>query len=84
MELQQKIAFEKASGMKGTELEAVVEGRITEDNIYVARTYRDAPGVDGLLFVNSGRELMTGDFIRVRVTGSDSYDLTGDEITEHE
>ncbi len=84
MELQQKIAFEKAASMHGTELEAIVEGRIVEDNVYVTRTYRDAPGVDGLLFVNSDRELMTGDFIKVHVMGSDEYDLTGDEIVIQE
>ena len=82
MELQQKIAFEKAASLKGTELDAIVEGRIVEDDVTVARTYRDAPGVDGFLFFSSARELMTGDFVRARITGSDEYDLTGDIIDD--
>lgn len=80
MALQQQIAFEKAASLNGTDLDAIVEGRIVEDNVIVSRTYRDAPGVDGLLFVPSELEPMTGDFIRVRVNGSDEYDLTGEII----
>ncbi len=63
MELQQEIAFEAAENMVGRVVDAMIEGRITEENAYVARTYKDAPGVDGFLFVNTGRELMTGDFV---------------------
>ena len=51
----------------------------------MARTYKDAPNVDGLLFVNTSRELLTGDFVKVRITGSYEYDLIGeleDEFTE--
>lgn len=85
MELQQEIAFEAAENMVGRVVDAMIEGRITEENAYVARTYKDAPGVDGFLFVNTGRELMTGDFVKVRVTASNEYDLIGeleDEFTE--
>lgn len=85
MELQQEIAFETAEDMAGRVVEAMIEGRITEENAYVARTYKDAPGVDGYLFVNTGRELMTGDFVKVRITASNEYDLIGeleDEFTK--
>lgn len=85
MELQQEIAFEKAENMKGKTLLAMIEGRVDGENAYVARTYMDAPGVDGLLFINTSRELMTGDFAWVRITGSYEYDLIGelaDEFTE--
>lgn len=91
MELQQQIAFEQADQMVGKSLYAMVEGRVvdedTKDNAaYVTRTYKDAPnGDDGYLFVNTSRELMTGDIVRVRVTGSNEYDLIGvleDEFTE--
>ena len=78
MELQQKIAFDKAASLVGTKLDAIVEGRITEDDVTVARTYRDAPGVDGLLFVRSDHEYLTGDLIKVTITGSDEYDLIGE------
>ena len=75
MELQQEIAFEKAENMKGRCLPAMVEGKVDGENAYVARTYKDAPNVDGLLFINTSRDLMTGDFVNVRITGSYEYDL---------
>ena len=81
MELQQAIAFEKAEKMAGTELDVMVEGFLPEENVYVGRTYKDAPNVDGLLFLSSDRERMTGDFVRVLVTGSNEYDLTGEAIS---
>lgn len=77
MLLQQEIAFRKARRMKGRTLEAIIEGRIAGEDVYTARTYMDAPGVDGTLFVETGRELMTGDFLDVKITGSDQYDLIG-------
>lgn len=82
MELQQEIAFEKAEDMVGRVLTVMVEGKIAEEDAYVTRTYRDAPGVDGYLFLNTGANLMTGDFVKVRVTGSNEYDLIGE--IEHE
>ena len=75
MELQQEIAFEKAEDMKGRELTVFIEGQVADENAYVARTYRDAPGVDGYLFINTEEMLMSGDFARVRVTGALEYDL---------
>lgn len=85
MELQQEIAFEAAENMVGKVVTAVIEGKIADENAYVARTYKDAPGVDGYLFVNTDRELMTGDFVRARITASNEYDLIGeleDEFTQ--
>lgn len=85
MELQQEIAFEKAEDMIGRTVLAMVEGKVPEENAYVARTYKDAPNVDGFLFLQTGKELMTGDFVRARITGSYEYDLIGeieDEFTE--
>lgn len=85
MALQQEIAFEEAAAMTGRVVTAMIEGRVAEEVAYVARTYKDAPNVDGFLFVNTDRELMTGDFVRVRITGSYEYDLIGeleDEFTE--
>ena len=77
MLLQQDIAFKKARRMKGKIVDAIVEGRIVGENVYTARTYMDAPGVDGMLFIETQHELMTGDFVRVKITGSDEYDLVG-------
>ncbi len=78
MELQQAIAFEKADAMIGRSVLAMIEGRIAGEDAYIARTYMDAPGVDGYLFINTGKELMTGDFAYVRITGSNEYDLIGE------
>lgn len=81
MELQQEIAFEAAEDMEGKLLTVMVEGKIADEDAYVARTYKDAPGVDGYLFINTERTLMSGDFVKVKVTGSNEYDLIG-EIVE--
>ncbi|MCI9401030.1 MAG: 30S ribosomal protein S12 methylthiotransferase RimO [Lachnospiraceae bacterium] len=85
MELQQEIAFEKAQDMVGRTITVIIEGMIPDDQIYVARSYKDAPNVDGFVFVQSSKELLTGDFVQVQITGSCEYDLIGeveDEFTE--
>lgn len=78
MELQQDIAFEKSEQMKGRVLEVMIEGKVADENAYVGRTYMDSPGVDGMIFVNTGLQLMSGDFVRVHVTGALEYDLIGE------
>lgn len=78
MELQQEIAFEKARDMVGQILTVMVEGKVAEEDAYVTRTYRDAPNVDGYLFLNTTASLMTGDFVKVLVTGANEYDLIGE------
>ncbi len=80
MELQQAIAFEKAEKMVGKRLETVVEGYLPEDDVYVARSYMDAPGVDGYIFVYADRQLLSGDYIDVEVIDSREYDLIGKEV----
>ena len=77
MELQQEIAFGQAERMTGREVLVMIEGKIADENAYVGRTYRDAPNVDGLIFVNTEEELMSGDFARVQVSGAVDYDLIG-------
>ncbi len=82
MELQQDIAFEACESMVGRVLEVMIEGKVADENAYVGRTYMDAPNVDGLIFVNTGLELMSGDFVRVKVTGALEYDLIGEVYDE--
>ncbi|HAB94080.1 MAG TPA: 30S ribosomal protein S12 methylthiotransferase RimO [Lachnospiraceae bacterium] len=77
MLLQQRIAFEAAGKMEGRVLEAIVEGQLAGEPVYMARTYKDAPGIDGALFIETQRDLMSGDLVKVRVTGSEEYDLVG-------
>ena len=78
MELQEEVIFDKNDSMKGAELYAFIEGKVADENAYVGRTYRDAPNVDGYIFVNSEEELMTGDIAKVKVTGAYEYDLIGE------
>lgn len=78
MELQQAIAFERAEDMTGRVLTVMVEGKVADEDVYVTRTYRDAPNVDGYLFLNTTANLMTGDFVKVLVTDSNEYDLIGE------
>ena len=85
MELQQEIAFERAEDMVGRSVLAMIEGKVPDEHAYVARTYKDAPNVDGFVFIQTSEELMTGDFVRVKITGSYEYDLIGEidhEFTE--
>lgn len=78
MELQQEIAFEKAEDMIGRTVLAMIEGKVPDEHAYVARTYKDAPNVDGFVFIQTSEELMTGDFVRAKITGSYEYDLIGE------
>ena len=80
MELQQDIVFENAQNMTGREVLVMIEGKVADENAYVGRTYRDAPNVDGLIFINTDEELISGDFVRVKVTGASEYDLIGELI----
>lgn len=78
MELQQAIAFEKAEDMVGQVLWCMIEGKVADEDVYVGRTYKDAPNVDGYIFVQTSATLMTGDFVKVQVTDSNEYDLIGE------
>ena len=81
MELQQEIAFDLAERMIGKEVIVMFEGKVADENVYVGRTYMDAPNVDGLIFVETNEELMSGDFAKVRITGALEYDLIGELIS---
>ncbi len=81
MELQQEIAFEKCKSQVGRKLEVMIEGKLPEEGVYIARTYMDAPDVDGYVFLESNWNLMSGDFVTVNIVGAKEYDLIG-EIAE--
>ena len=82
MELQQEISFEHCENMVGKVLDVMIEGKVADEPAYVGRTYMDAPNVDGLIFVNADEMLMSGDFVRVKVTGANEYDLIGEVYHE--
>lgn len=82
MEVQQEIAFEKAQNAISTKLKVLIEGKLPEENVFIGRTYKDAPNVDGYIFVNSSSELISGQFVDVFVTDAKEYDLIGEVIWE--
>ncbi|MBR1476694.1 MAG: 30S ribosomal protein S12 methylthiotransferase RimO [Lachnospiraceae bacterium] len=84
MELQQAVSYEKSERFKGKRLDVIIEGKLSGEDTYVCRTYRDAPDVDGYLFLNTDKSFMSGDFARVIVTGFNEYDLTGELYDENE
>ncbi len=81
MELEQEIIFEQNQAMAGKTIWAFVEGKLADENVYVARTYRDAPDIDGYVFITSDTELLTGDYIKVAITGAMDYDLTAEPVS---
>ena len=80
MELQQEIVFEKNESLIGKEVLVLIEGHIPNENAYIGRTYMDAPSVDGNIFITTDENLMSGDFVRAKITGSYEYDLIGEII----
>lgn len=80
MELQQEIVFDKSESMIGRELLVMIEGKIANEPAYVGRSYMDAPGIDGCIFINTGEEFMSGDLVKVKVTGANEYDLIGEVL----
>lgn len=85
MELRQEISLERGEKCVGKDYLVMIEGKVADENAYVGRTYADAPGIDGYMFINTGELLMSGDFVKAHVTGSLEYDLIGeiaDEYTE--
>lgn len=78
MELQSEVCADLAEDMIGKELYVMVEGKVADEPAYIGRTYKDAPGVDGYIFIQTGEALMSGDFVKVKVTGAIDYDLIGE------
>lgn len=80
MEIQQQIVFSKSESLAGSQMDVITEGYLPEEEVYICRTYRDAPDVDGYVFVSTDWQLMSGEFIKVEITGSDGYDLAGEVL----
>ena len=80
MALQQEVSYDKNQELLGKNLTVLIEGYVAEDDVYVGRTYRDAPDVDGMVFVDAPYELMSGTFVQVRITDANEYDLTWEMI----
>jgi ribosomal protein S12 methylthiotransferase len=82
MLLQQEISYEQDETFIGQEMKVLIEGYLYEEDIYVGRTYRDAPKIDGSVFVKAEEEIISGDFVKVKITGAQEYDLMGEVIYE--
>ncbi len=77
MQLQQEISLDLNRDRIGRELTVMVEGKAVDEDVYVCRTYADAPDVDSYLFLNTEMQLVSGDFLKARVTEAGEYDLIG-------
>lgn len=84
MELQSEVCADLAEDMIGREIYVMVEGKVADEPAYIGRTYKDAPGIDGYIFIQTGEALMSGDFVKVKVTGAMDYDLIGEIADEYE
>jgi len=86
MELQQEVSHDININFVGKNISVMIEGYSPDEDVYVGRTYRDAPNVDGLVFVRCDYELITGTMVDVRITEAGPYDMIGeiieDEFTE--
>ncbi len=77
MELCQEISADKNEALIGNTLKVIIEGYSPDEDVYVGRTYKDAPGVDGLVFVECDYELISGSIVDVEITEAGPYDLIG-------
>lgn len=77
---QQQITFDANNRMSGRILDAVIEGKLVEDCVYVGRTYRDAPDVDGQCFIEADRDIVLGEKIKIRIHKASGYDLIASEV----
>ncbi len=84
MRVQQQITFEKNKELVGKEFEVFIEGEIPDDRVYVGRTYRDAPDVDGYVYMDRDYQRLSGDLVDVKITKAKDYDLIGEIIDEDE
>lgn len=82
MALQQEVSYDNNQKMIGTQLEVLIEGYLYEENIYIGRSYREAPNVDGYIFVSAEEEIVSGELVQVRITDANEYDLIGEVIYE--
>ena len=82
MAMQQEIAFEKNESRIGQEMDVMIEGYLPDDDVYVGRSYMDAPDVDGFVFLSTSWHLVTGDYVRVQIVQAQGYDLIGEVIEE--
>ena len=72
--------LEKSKNEVGREYEVLVDGYHNDYGVFFGRTYKDSVDVDGMIIFETEKNTEIGDMVRVKVTGSEGYDLTGEEI----
>lgn len=82
MALQQEVSYDNNQNMLGAILEVLVEGYLYEEDIYIGRSYREAPNVDGYIFLSAEEEIVSGELVKVRITDANEYDLIGEVVYE--
>ena len=80
MSAQAEVSEENEKKYIGKELEVILEERSFDGKYYIARSYMDVPDIDGVIFVKCDEENLEGEFIKVRITGSNDYDLVAEKI----
>jgi len=80
MELSEEVIFDKNQSLIGLETYALIEGKVADENSYIGRTYRDAPDIDGYVFIKFDGELRTGDIVKVKIYAAHEYDLLGEVL----
>lgn len=81
MRAQQEVVFKANEELIGTTFNVIVDGYYSDEDVYVARTYKDAPDIDGCVFFSSFAEIVSGSIVKIKVTDAKGYDLIG-EIVE--
>ena len=84
MQTEQDVIFAQNEEMIGRKLSVIVDGYLPEDGVYVGRTYRDAPEIDGCLFFEAPYEIISGTILPVLVTDANGYDLIGEILPEED
>ena len=82
MKLQQQISKKRGEEKVGRTIRVMIEGKLPEDDIFIGRSYMDAPNVDGFVFVHSKDSYLSGEFVDVKITQAKEYDLVGEAISD--
>ena len=80
MAIQHEISEELTRAKIGKEMRVLIEGKLSDEEVYIGRTYQDAPEIDGQVFIEFDGELISGDFVDVRIIDANDYDLIGEVI----
>lgn len=84
METEQDVIFKQNESMVGRKIRVIVDGYLPEDDVYIGRTYRDAPDIDGCIFFTAPYEVISGTMLTLLVTDARGYDLAGELCNEEE